>query len=929
MKISYSFGILDLLHYGHINALTKAKNHSDLHIFGLLSDQASIEWVGTLVSNYWERKSVLETIGLVDKIMYQETLDPLDNIKALHEKYPEATITLYHGNNWKLYSAEDFLNSIGGRVIFTDYYKKLSPENIVEKLNNRITKKVNKNPIISTKASTLKNIQTYLTQSKIEKLYILKTTDWQSNKDALIESIQSYFEDGNVVIRSSSKNEDAFEQSNAGHYTSVLDVNVQSKSELSEAIDSVAASYGDAAQSIEEEQILIQEQTNHVDVSGVLFTRDIHMNRPYYLINYDDNGSTDAVTSGVGGKTLWIAHDTSKITGKWLSLINAVKEIEAILGDMVLDIEFAIKKDGNVVVFQIRPLAANARFMSINNDDTFYSEKEKALNNYSKLYNTFNNKPMFLSDMAFWNPSEIIGDNPRHLDYSLYREIITKEAWNSGLVPMGYRQVKNDLMYKIGNKPYISVDYSFLSLIPEQLSEALTKKLSDFYLKRFKSDLSAHDKIEFEIVYSLYDFSIFQNLDTLGDEEFYPKEVEEIKNTLKDMTESSMSNYFDFLREDTESLSILEAKRDHIYKEAQFNDNTPKLLDYIKMLLANIKTLATPQFSRQARYAFMARSFLETLVQNNYIDKNAMNAFMFSIETVATQFEKDFSSYLAGDLSKDIFHDRYGHLRSGTYDIRTDRYDQLSFKTGGELPQKSQKNVSSVSLDTEVMNKALHDIDLDISPEYFIDFLKSALEQREYFKFEFTKSLSLVLELIRKVGVNLGINRTDLSYLEVSDILAADYYLENGGLFEFWTALIESRKREYDGRSMLTLPEVICDAKDIDIVHFEESRPNFITNKSIDAEAVLLENDPNQDITNKIVVITKADPGFDWIFTKNIKGLITKFGGVASHMAIRCAEFNIPAAIGCGEKIFNYVSSLNTITLDCDKEIIKETGQAL
>ena len=31
---------------------------------------------------------------------------------------------------------------------------------------------------------------------------------------------------------------------------------------------------------------------------------------------------------------------------------------------------------------------------------------------------------------------------------------------------------------------------------------------------------------------------------------------------------------------------------------------------------------------------------------------------------------------------------------------------------------------------------------------------------------------------------------------------------------------------------------------------------------------------------------------------KKIKGLITKYGGVNSHMAIRCAELSVPAAIG-------------------------------
>ena len=40
-------------------------------------------------------------------------------------------------------------------------------------------------------------------------------------------------------------------------------------------------------------------------------------------------------------------------------------------------------------------------------------------------------------------------------------------------------------------------------------------------------------------------------------------------------------------------------------------------------------------------------------------------------------------------------------------------------------------------------------------------------------------------------------------------------------------------------------------------------------------------------------------------FFKNISGLITKNGGVNSHMAIRCQELNIPAAIGIGEANLN------------------------
>ena len=66
-------------------------------------------------------------------------------------------------------------------------------------------------------------------------------------------------------------------------------------------------------------------------------------------------------------------------------------------------------------------------------------------------------------------------------------------------------------------------------------------------------------------------------------------------------------------------------------------------------------------------------------------------------------------------------------------------------------------------------------------------------------------------------------------------------------------------------------------------------------------------------------MIEGADPGYDWIFLHGIKGLITKYGGAASHMTIRCAEFNLPAAIGCGEKIYEDLKRANKIKLDCEK----------
>ena len=76
------------------------------------------------------------------------------------------------------------------------------------------------------------------------------------------------------------------------------------------------------------------------------------------------------------------------------------------------------------------------------------------------------------------------------------------------------------------------------------------------------------------------------------------------------------------------------------------------------------------------------------------------------------------------------------------------------------------------------------------------------------------------------------------------------------------------------------------------------------------------------DLSNKIVLIENADPGYDWIFSMNIAGLVTKYGGANSHMAIRCAEFQIPAAIGCGEQRFEVLKNSNKIMLDCSSSLI-------
>ncbi|MBR3646008.1 MAG: sugar metabolism cluster protein, partial [Lachnospiraceae bacterium] len=211
--------------------------------------------------------------------------------------------------------------------------------------------------IISTKANTRKAMSTLLKESFIEEMYVFVVKEFLSKKEAVIERVKNQFAGQKIVVRSSSTNEDCFRKSNAGHYTSILDVDSADSNDIESAIEAVIKSYEKDIIDIGNEQILIQHQAVDVAYSGVLFTYDIQGKRPYYLINYDDRGSTDSVTSGRGGKTLWIARnvDISHLEVSWCKLLKAVKEIELYL-NIALDIEFAINKNNEVIIFQVRPL---------------------------------------------------------------------------------------------------------------------------------------------------------------------------------------------------------------------------------------------------------------------------------------------------------------------------------------------------------------------------------------------------------------------------------------------------------------------------------------------------------------------------------------------------------------------------------------------
>jgi glycerol-3-phosphate cytidylyltransferase len=69
MKKVLTYGTFDLLHFGHINLLKRAKELGDYLIVGLSTDKFNEEKNKQAYNSYENRKMILESISFVDKVL--------------------------------------------------------------------------------------------------------------------------------------------------------------------------------------------------------------------------------------------------------------------------------------------------------------------------------------------------------------------------------------------------------------------------------------------------------------------------------------------------------------------------------------------------------------------------------------------------------------------------------------------------------------------------------------------------------------------------------------------------------------------------------------------------------------------------------------------------------------------------------------------
>ena len=131
MKKVITYGTFDLLHYGHINLLRRAKSLGDYLIVGLSTDEFNNkENNKECYFDYENRKLLLDAVRYVDCVIPENNWE--QKISDI-QKYNIDVFVI--GDDWK--GKFDYLKDSGVEVVYLPRTKEISTSKIKDDLNRR------------------------------------------------------------------------------------------------------------------------------------------------------------------------------------------------------------------------------------------------------------------------------------------------------------------------------------------------------------------------------------------------------------------------------------------------------------------------------------------------------------------------------------------------------------------------------------------------------------------------------------------------------------------------------------------------------------------------------------------------------------------------------------------------------------------------
>ena len=128
MKRILTYGTFDLLHYGHIRLLQRAKALGDYLIVAVSTDEFNALKGKKSYHNYETRKKMLEAIGYVDLVIPEDNWEQkIDDVKTYHVD------VVVMGSDWAGSDRFEYLNDYC-EVVYLDRTEGISTTKIKQEL---------------------------------------------------------------------------------------------------------------------------------------------------------------------------------------------------------------------------------------------------------------------------------------------------------------------------------------------------------------------------------------------------------------------------------------------------------------------------------------------------------------------------------------------------------------------------------------------------------------------------------------------------------------------------------------------------------------------------------------------------------------------------------------------------------------------------
>ena len=143
--------------------------------------------------------------------------------------------------------------------------------------------------------------------------------------------------------------------------------------------------------------------------------------------------------------------------------------------------------------------------------------------------------------MTDWNPAEMLGKYPKNLSVDIYKYLITDSNWCKQRSDYGYQNITGKLLKIFCGQPYIDIRLSINSFIPANLSNKVKKNLFSTYYNLIKENTNLHDKLEFEVVFTIWTVAFKKQINKrLSKYGLNKKYIKEFELSLKTITREAL-----------------------------------------------------------------------------------------------------------------------------------------------------------------------------------------------------------------------------------------------------------------------------------------------------------------------------------------------------------------------------------------------------